>query len=133
MSNRILHPELSPAERRHLFQQGIDLFNRGRFFEAHETWEEIWRSTTPEPKKFFQGLIQVAAALHQALDLHRTTGPRKTFAKARASLEPYLPVACGLDLESLLESVRLWQEWLEREGERPASPTIGILEPELVA
>lgn len=133
IAGRVLHPDLTPAERRRLFHQGIDLFNRGEFFAAHEAWEEIWRSTTPEPKKLFQGLVQVAAALHQALDLHRTIGPRKTFAKAHASLEPYLPFACGLDVKGLVESVRLWQEWLEWDGERPALPAIQILEPDLVA
>ncbi|PYQ54387.1 MAG: hypothetical protein DMF53_29615, partial [Acidobacteria bacterium] len=60
---RVLHPEISQEERERLFRVGIDLVNRGQFFAAHEAWEEIWRSTTPEPRGLFQGLIQVAAAL----------------------------------------------------------------------
>jgi len=129
---RVLHPVLSSEERRRLFLEGIDLFNRGDFFAAHEAWEEIWRSTTPEPRELFQGLVQVAAALHQALDLQRKIGPRNTLAKARSHLELYTPVACGLDIENLLESVRQWQEWLERDGERPAVPGIGIVDPQSV-
>lgn len=129
---RILHPDLSPAERRRLFQEGIDLFNRGEFFLAHEAWEEIWRSTSPEPRELFQGLVQVAAGLHQILDLERKIGPRNTLAKARSHLEPCAPVTCGLDVAGLLESVRTWQEWLEQGGERPAVPAIRIIEPEAV-
>ena len=129
---RILHPDLSPAERRRLFQEGIDLFNRGDFFLAHEAWEEIWRSTTPEPRHLFQGLVQVAAALHQILDLKRTIGPRYTFAKARGHLEPFAPVACGLDVAGLLEAVGRWQEWLEAGGERPAAPSIRVIDAESV-
>ena len=129
---RVLHPTLSPEERRRLFQEGIDLFNRGEFFASHETWEEIWRSTTPEPRELFQGLVQVAAALHQILDLRRKIGPRNTLAKARSHLELYTPAASGLDVASLLESVRQWQEWVERDGERPAVPAIRVLDPELV-
>lgn len=125
---RVLHPDLSPGERRRLFQEGIDLFNRGEFFLAHEAWEEIWRSTTPEPRELFQGLVQVAAALHQILDLKRKLGPRNTLAKARSRLEPCAPVLCGLDVAGLLESVGQWQEWLERQGERPAVPRIGIVD-----
>lgn len=129
---RVLHPTLSPEERRRLFQEGIELFNRGEFFAAHETWEEIWRSTTPEPRELFQGLVQVAAALHQILDLRRTIGPRNTLAKARSHLELYAPVASGLDVATLLESVRRWQEWVEREGERPVAPKIVVVDPEFV-
>lgn len=129
---RVLHPDLSPAERRRLFQEGIDLFNRGEFFLAHEAWEEIWRSTTPEPRELFQGLVQVAAALHQILDLKRKIGPRNTLAKARTHLEPCAPVTCGLDVAGLLQSVGRWQEWLERDGERPGVPAIRVIEPEAV-
>ena len=123
--DRVLHPDLSPEERERLFRAGIDLFNQGRFFAAHEAWEEIWRSTTPEPKGLFQGLIQVAAALHQHLDLRRTEGPRRTLAKARRNLEPYAPAALGIDIAGLLEGVGRWEGWLaRREGEAPPAPVL---------
>jgi predicted metal-dependent hydrolase len=122
---RVLHPDLSTEERERFFGEGIALFNQGRFFEAHETWEEIWRSTTPEPKDLFQGLIQVAAALHQFLTLKRIDGPRRTLAKARRRLEPYVPIALGIDIEDLLEQTGRWETWLERpEGEPPTTPTL---------
>ena len=129
-----LHPNLTPAERRRLFRSGIDLFNRGAFFEAHETWEEIWRSTAPEPRTLFQGLIQVAAAMHQFRDLDRRQGPRNTLAKARGHLEAYAPVACGLDVAALLETVKRWQEWLDDEvSEKPEWPAVRVVDGEAVA
>ena len=122
---RVLHPDLSAEERERFFGEGIALFNQGRFFEAHEAWEEIWRSTTPEPRDLFQGLIQVAAALHQFLDLKRIDGPRRTLAKARRRLEPYAPAALGIDVRDLLEQVGHWEAWLERrKGEPPSTPTL---------
>jgi uncharacterized protein len=122
---RILHPDLTVEERERLFREGIELFNQGRFFESHEAWEEIWRSTTPEPKDLFQGLIQVAAAMHQFLDLKRGQGPIRTLAKARQHLEPYGPAAMGLDLADLLQQVESWQSWLEhRNGEAPPVPVL---------
>ena len=111
---RVLHPDLSAAERERFFREGIALFNQKRFFAAHEAWEEIWRSTTPEPRDLFQGLIQVAAALHQFLDLNRIDGPRRTLAKARRRLEPYAPAALGIDIADLLEQMGHWETWLER-------------------
>jgi predicted metal-dependent hydrolase len=128
--SRVLHPVLDPDERRRLIRDGIDRFNRGEFFDAHEIWEEVWRSNLPEPRTLFQGLIQVAAGLHQILDLHRTIGPRRTLAKARAHLETYAPVALGLDLDGVLESVGRWQAWLETSGEegRPEMPELRVLD-----
>lgn len=129
---RVLHPTLSAGERRRLFREGIDLFNGGQLFAAHEAWEEIWRSTTPEPRELFQGLVQVAAALHQILDLRRRIGPRNTLAKARSHLELFAPEAHGLDIAALLESVTQWQEWLDRDGDMPPIPAIRVVDPELV-
>ncbi|HEY0514795.1 MAG TPA: DUF309 domain-containing protein [Thermoanaerobaculia bacterium] len=125
---RVLHPDLPPEERERLFRQGIDLFNQGGFFAAHEAWEEIWRSTTPEPRDLFQGLIQVAAALHQFLDLDRHGAPRRTLAKARRRLTPYAPAALGIDVSALLEQMERWEIWLERrEGDPPPAPTLRII------
>lgn len=128
--SRELHPNLTPEERRRLFQEGITLFNRGDFYESHEVWEDIWRSTTPEPRDLFQGLIQVAAAMHQFLDLKRQEAPRRTLAKARRRLEPFVPVSHGLDLGELLERVEAWERWLEeRKGDPPSVPTLRVLDP----
>ena len=128
-----LHPTFSAEERRYLVREGITLFNRGAFYEAHETWEDVWRSTTPEPKDLFQGLIQVAAGMHQILDLHRTAGPRSTLAKARRRLQAYVPAALGLDVAALLEAVRPWEEWLEGGRELPAVPVLRVIDLEAVA
>jgi predicted metal-dependent hydrolase len=124
-----LHPTLTPEERRRLFHLGIELFNRGEYFEAHEAWEEIWRSTAPEPKTLFQGLIQCAAGLHQIRDLHREAGPRKTLAKARRNLESYAPAAWGLDIAGLLAEIGRWQEWLESPGSgMPSWPAVRVVD-----
>jgi uncharacterized protein len=43
---------------------GVDLFNQGFYWEAHEAWEGIWRSydRAETPALFLQGLIKLAAA-----------------------------------------------------------------------
>ncbi len=43
-----------------IFHEGIGLFNRGRWFEAHEVWEDIWYLASGERKTFYQGLIMCA-------------------------------------------------------------------------
>jgi predicted metal-dependent hydrolase len=130
--SRVLHPVLTPDERRRLLWQGVDCFNRGEHFEAHEEWEEVWRSNLPEPRTLLQGLIQVAADMHQILDLHRTAGPRKTLAKAAANLEPYAPTALGLDVAGVLASVEQWRAWLAAGGETPPLPELRVVDREAV-
>jgi predicted metal-dependent hydrolase len=132
-SRKPLHPTFSPEERRRLLQEGIDRFNQGAFYDAHEAWEDVWRSTTPEPKELLQGLIQVAAGMHQILDLHRTAGPRGTLGKARRRLAAYMPAALGLDVAELLAAVERWEIWLEKgDGERPPVPVLRVVEPAAV-
>jgi predicted metal-dependent hydrolase len=120
---RILHPDLSAEGRRILLVRGVEHFNRRSFYAAHDDWEEVWRSTAPEPRTLLQGLIQAAAGLHQILELRREAGPRGTLAKSVVNLEPYRPAALGLGIEKLvldLERVRLWLD-ADREL-RPAEP-----------
>ena len=54
----------APPDRSPLYLQGIRYFNECDFFESHETWEELWTEYRGEARRFYQGLIQVAVALH---------------------------------------------------------------------
>jgi predicted metal-dependent hydrolase len=48
-----------------LLERGREPFNRGDYFAAHERWEEGWRETRGADRVVMQGLIQIAAGLHQ--------------------------------------------------------------------
>ncbi len=42
--------------------KGIELFNSGRYWDAHEAWEHEWMPDRKGPEAgFYKGLIQVAA------------------------------------------------------------------------
>jgi hypothetical protein len=125
-----LHPDLPPEERRRLLLLGIDFFNAARFYDAHEAWEEVWRSTTPEPKELLQGLIQVAVGMVHHLDRGRPAVARRVLAKGRRRIEPFAPAALGLDLEELLANVERWDRWLlDRDGASPPLPTVRVGRP----
>lgn len=117
---RILHPVLTASERAALVAEGIEHFNAGRFFEAHEAWEEIWRSTTPEPRELWRGLIQVAVGLYH----HETRGnpapARRVLARGLRRLEDYPQGTEGLDLVGLRATAALWESWLA--GPRRTAP-----------
>jgi predicted metal-dependent hydrolase len=45
------------------YLRGIDLFNGGAYWEAHEIWEQRWRGCgDPAQREFLRALIQLAAA-----------------------------------------------------------------------
>jgi predicted metal-dependent hydrolase len=46
------------------YLKGIEDFNAGRYFDAHEIWEEVWLRSSGETKLFYQMLIQAAVGLH---------------------------------------------------------------------
>ncbi len=68
------------------YEQGIDLFNQGRFFECHEAWEEIWKRSDGEAKLFYQGLIQAAVAILH-VERGNLEGARSIYQKASAKLD----------------------------------------------
>lgn len=44
--------------------QGIREFNNREWFECHETVEDLWIGAEGEVRDFYQGIIQLAVALH---------------------------------------------------------------------
>lgn len=80
------------------YLKGIEYFNECDYFEAHEVWEELWADTQGAERKFYQGLIQAAVALHH-FGNGNLRGAKKLYASSRNYLEPYRPKHWGLDLD----------------------------------
>jgi hypothetical protein len=55
-------------EQKNLFIEGCELFDEGKFWHAHESWEDLWKSLKPLEKPIetdaVQGIIQIAALLY---------------------------------------------------------------------
>jgi hypothetical protein len=101
------------------FQRGIDLFNQGHFFDAHEVLEDVWRPARGRRRRFLQGLIQVAVGLHHH-SRGNLVGARSLLARAGSTLAPYPATYGGLQLAPLRSSLDAWRSALA-EG-RPAPP-----------
>lgn len=95
--------------------EGLTRFHNGRFWHAHESWEDAWRACPTAERDFFQGLILVAAALFK-LDQQRGRPHAlvRLLGKARERLEPYPDVFYELFLPHLFAAI----DALEREGRR---------------
>lgn len=84
-----------------LLDEGIDLFNRQFFFEAHDVWEEIWRGERGPMRNFFKGLIHLAGAYHHYQN-GNYRGSAALFTSGVGYLRPYLPGRMGIDLAAIL-------------------------------
>ena len=82
---------------------GVRLLERDQPFEAHECFEQVFRSTEPPVQTLFRALTQLSAAYHQ-LRLGRARAARSTVAKACRNLElvDQLSNTFQLRVESLL-------------------------------
>jgi len=83
-----------------LWGKGLEEFRAGRFFEAHEEWERLWKAASGEDRRFLQGLIQLAAALVH-LERGRTAPAMRLFRLSREKLDPFPDGHGGLALDRI--------------------------------
>jgi len=99
-------PEAPMPDAGRTFREGVAAYQRGAYYEAHELWEELWRSEPEGPRRrFLQGLIQVAAALHKVLSMKSAPGAIRLFEKARGHLAGVPDGMGGLSVKGVIEGI----------------------------
>lgn len=104
-----------------ILAEAIRQFNQWRFYDCHETLEDLWRESggktpgAPPPASFYHGLIKLAAGFHHLL--------RGNYAGATALLEGGLellathkPVCQGIDVLRLVEETKACLEHIRALG-----------------
>jgi uncharacterized protein len=102
-------------------RRGIEQFNTGHYFEAHDTLEDLWRETSGSDKLFLQGLIQVAVGFYHFFN-GNNKGAVSQLLKGMTKLSGYRPCHCEIEVENFLQTVAGWHGVAERRlnGETPA-------------
>ena len=108
-------------------REGIELFNRAAFFEAHEALENVWRAAPRPEKKFLQGLIQVAVALHHYGN-GNLPGARSVLRRAFRNLSLYPEGYGRIHSAGLLRTIAEWQRALDEGMPVPPLPRIVVIE-----
>jgi len=93
-----------PQQEAQLFHEGIELFNTGQWFDAHEVWEDIWHMASGDKKRFYQGLIQCAVTLEHL----RRGNPRGALNVHRSSLTKFQgldDIYMGINIPELLGGI----------------------------
>lgn len=80
------------------------LFDQGHYHESHDVLEDLWRDTPGPERRFFQGLLQCAVALHHwgNGNLH---GARILYHEGTLKLQPFRPNFFGVDIEAFIARV----------------------------
>ncbi len=135
---------LSPAKHLNLtdwetctrYTEGIELFNQGYYWEAHEAWEEIWRLDGKHGPQgqLLQGLIKIAAAGIKIRQGH-SKASRSLLTQASKHINKVMdkhPEKFGAGLH--LKVLERWcRDFRDEVGDIEARPTlpVEILFPEL--
>jgi len=80
-------------------------FNDGRYFEAHEAWEDLWRVTPSPLRTFYQGLIQAAVGLYH-LERGNRVGAGGQLSKSIHHLTQSLGLAHSIDATGLIRQLQ---------------------------
>ena len=93
------HPLSSEARR------GLEEFNRGEYFEAHESLEFAWKADASSARELYRAVLQVAVAYYQ-IERGNYNGALKMFLRNHQWIDP-LPDNCrGIDVARLREDAR---------------------------
>ena len=95
--------------------EGIEQFNRGEYFEQHETLELLWRAEPREVRRLYQGILQIGVAFHHLRRLNHH-GTVYMLTRGPAYLAPFAPACQSVDVARLLADAAVALAEVERLG-----------------
>jgi CheY-like chemotaxis protein len=85
--------------------KGLEEFNRGEFFEAHELLELAWNADQSPARELYRAILQVGVAYLQ-IERGNYNGAVKMFLRLRQWIDPLPPLCRGVDVARLREDAR---------------------------
>ncbi len=80
--------------------KGIEEFNRGAFFECHDTLEALWLAESRPMRSLYQGILQIGVAFYH-LRAGRFRPVLTLLTRGSNYLEPFAPACMGVDVTGL--------------------------------
>jgi predicted metal-dependent hydrolase len=92
---------------------GVEQFNRGEFFEQHETLELEWLAE-PDPVRYlYQGILQIGVGFEH-LRRGNAPGAQRLWRRGISYLEPFRGGCFGVDVDRLVADTERCLRELER-------------------
>ena len=93
-------------------ERAIEQFNRGEFWECHETLEDVWRET-PYPFRLFYHAVIKTAVGHHHLVRHNRHGARVKLRDGVELLGLFQPEWMGVRTDLMLADAKGWLSLVE--------------------
>jgi uncharacterized protein len=114
-------------------RRGIAEFNRGEFFEQHETLELEWIAERDPVRYLYQGILQIGVGCEH-LRRGNAYGARRLWRRGIRYLEPFRGGCLNVDVDRLVTDTGRCLAELERTGldgfDRSLIPRVEWLSPE---
>ncbi|MBT3796984.1 DUF309 domain-containing protein [bacterium] len=107
------------SEMRILFEKGLNEYEKGDYFEAHEAWEDLWSDYNFPDRKFIQGLIQLSVSFVH-LSNGNMIGARNLLKKCQQKFSDYKGIHRQININELkfaIEAVSLTYDNIEESSE----------------
>ena len=82
--------------------KGIEEFNLGKYYECHDTLEELWMAEPRPVRSLYQGVLQIGVAFYH-LGRSRYRPVVTLLERGSGYLEPFAPACMGIDVTGLIE------------------------------
>ena len=98
-----------------LLIEGVAQFNRGEYFEQHETLELLWRAERRDVRRLYQGILQIGVAFHH-LRRRNHHGTVYMLTRGAGYLRPFAPACQRVNVERLVQDAAMALAEVERLG-----------------
>jgi predicted metal-dependent hydrolase len=96
-------------------REGVEQFNRGEFFEQHETLEAEWLHERDPVRYLYQGILQIGVGFEH-LRRGNPYGARRLWERGTGYLEPFRGGCMAVDVDRLIADTGRCLAELERVG-----------------
>ena len=109
--------------------EGLEAFNAGNYFDAHEYLEDAWNEDTSMSRDVYKGVLQIAVAYLQ-IERRNYRGAVKMFLRARQWLSPLPDVCRGINIHLLQQDAnQIYQILVEQGPDTLPEFDLSILQP----
>jgi CheY-like chemotaxis protein len=98
-----------------LLQQGIELFNQGKFYDCHEVIEDAWVAEKDPIRVMYQGILQIGVACYH-IQNRNWRGAVKVLERGVPKAARFAPTCMGINIARLLQDSAAIREELVRLG-----------------
>lgn len=93
--------------------RGVEEYNRGSYFEAHEYLEDAWNEDQTAARELYRAILQVAVAYLQ-IQRGNYAGAVKMFLRSRQWIDPLPDICRGVDVGQLrLDAQAVYDELID--------------------